>query len=51
MFSASTVMPEYNDRNQQFQPQATLDYHGSIHNREVLIHWQGFSPADVTWES
>lgn len=49
--SDSTVMPEYNYQNPQFQPQAVLNYHGNIHNREVLIHWQGFSPVDATWES
>jgi hypothetical protein len=47
----STVMPEYDDGDQQLQPQAILDYRGNINNREVLIHWQGFSPTDATWES
>jgi hypothetical protein len=46
-----TVMPEFNDQNPRLQPLTALDYRGNIHNRDVFIHWQGFSLADVTWES
>jgi hypothetical protein len=48
--TTSTTIPEYESEHPVVQPQAALDYRGNLSNREVLIHWQGFSPADATWE-
>lgn len=31
-------------------PQAILDRRTMQRKEEVLIHWQGLSPADATWE-
>lgn len=31
-------------------PQAVLDRRVRRKKQEVLIHWQGFSPTDATWE-
>ncbi|KAJ4953476.1 hypothetical protein NE237_030308 [Protea cynaroides] len=31
-------------------PQAVIDHRIRKRKREVLIHWQGASPADATWE-
>jgi hypothetical protein len=49
--TAGTAIPEYESEHQALQPQAALDYRGNANNMEVLIHWQGFSPTDATWES
>lgn len=49
--TTSTAIPEYESEHQALQPQSALDYRGKANNMEVLIHWQGFSPADATWES
>lgn len=32
-------------------PQAILNSRIHIRKREVLIHWQGFSPAEAIWEN
>lgn len=32
------------------EPQAVLDRRIRKKKHEVLIHWQGLSPADATWK-
>lgn len=32
-------------------PQAILDWRARKKKDEVLVHWQGLSPAEATWES
>lgn len=49
--ATSTVLPECESEHPVLPPQAALGFHGHINNREVLIHWRGFSPADATWET
>lgn len=46
----STSIPEVSTPDHLLSPQAILDFRGKDQNKEVLIHWQGFSPADATWE-
>jgi hypothetical protein len=33
------------------RPQAVLDQRRRRNQQEVLVHWQGLSPADATWEN
>uniref|UniRef100_A0A2N9HL73 Chromo domain-containing protein n=1 Tax=Fagus sylvatica TaxID=28930 RepID=A0A2N9HL73_FAGSY len=33
------------------RPQAILDQRRRRNQQEVLVHWQGLSPADATWEN
>jgi hypothetical protein len=46
----STTIPEYEPEHPVLHPQVALNYHGTINNREVLIHWSGFNPTNATWE-
>jgi hypothetical protein len=48
--ATSTEIPEYESNHPVIQPQAALGFRGNINSKEVLIHWQGFNPADATWE-
>ena len=32
------------------KPQAVLDHRTRKRKVEVLVHWQGLSPAEATWE-
>lgn len=33
------------------QPETILDNRRRKQKHEVLVHWQGFSPAEATWEN
>jgi hypothetical protein len=46
----STELPDLPQVGREVIPQALLDAKGKEQDREVLIHWQGYSPADATWE-
>lgn len=46
----STKLPDFPQVGRDVVPQALLDSKGKEHNRKVLIHWQGYNPADATWQ-
>lgn len=46
----STNLPNLPQVGREVVPQALLNSKGKEQNREVLIHWQGYSLADATWQ-
>jgi hypothetical protein len=48
--TTSTKIPEIEGPENIVIPKAILDSRRAGHNMEFLIHWQGYSPADATWE-
>jgi hypothetical protein len=42
-------LPTLHEDSQLF-PQAIIDHHRHQGVPEVLVHWQGLSPAEATWE-
>jgi hypothetical protein len=46
----STIIPEYGYEHPIILPHVAIGFRGSFPNREVLIHWRGFNPADATWD-
>ena len=48
---ASTMLPTIDDSDDIIPiPQAILDRCIKRRKEEVLVHWQGLSPVDATWE-
>ncbi|KAJ8650392.1 hypothetical protein MRB53_003415 [Persea americana] len=51
--SAQQSLPAVREDDASFlpTPRAILDHRVPKGHQEVLIHWQGLSPADATWEN
>lgn len=49
-FSPSTTLPEAPYSERVLHSQAILESQGKDRTKELLVHWQGYSPADATWE-
>ncbi|TXG64147.1 hypothetical protein EZV62_011141 [Acer yangbiense] len=46
-------LPIVNDEDGKLcpRPQEILDHRMKRHRAEILVHWQGLSPAEATWEN